>query len=156
MSITTAKEQYVLHYLALIDMERVIRSLEYLETVEDKYLREVLFRDAVICYAKPFSGNRSISGKKKLRVTESFVPQALSRSHTEVLDLRDKLFAHMDLDRQAPNVTLEERDGEKQMSFSVVGYERVFTDYLLAPLNKLAKIAQSFLHQELKKIESNA
>jgi hypothetical protein len=156
MCTDATKEQFVLHYLALIDMERAIRSLEYLETVTDVHIREALFRDAVICYAKPFSGNRSISGNRKLRVSESFVPPELSASHTEVLGLRHQLFAHMDLDRQAPNVSLEEQDGERHMSFSVVGYERVLTDHLLAPLRELARIAQSFLHQKLKEIESNA
>ena len=145
-----AQEQYVLHHLALIDMERVMRSLGYLAGVEDQYLKDVLFRDAVVCYAKPFSGNRSLSGTGKLRINDSFVPEALSESHKEVLDLRSQLFAHMDLDRQAPQVPLETRDGKKYFgAFSVAGYERVFTDHLIEPLRKLASMGHAFLLGEL-------
>jgi hypothetical protein len=145
-----AQEQYVLHHLALIDMERVIRSVGYLSSTEDQYLKDVLFRDAVVCYAKPFSGNRSLSGTGKLRISDSFVPEALRESHDAVLSMRSQLFAHMDLDRQTPQVPLETRGGKKYFgAFSVVGYERVFAAHLVDPLRKLASAAHSYLLREL-------
>ena len=149
---TATKERYVLYHLSLIDMDRVTRSLSLLSEVHDDYLREALFRDAVICYAKPFSSNNALDGKARIRVKASFVPQALTSTHKEIIKLRNQLFAHMDIDKQAPNISIETINGEKYISFSVTGYERVFTDHLVVPLQTLAKTTHSFLMQELEKI----
>ena len=126
--------------------------MSLLSKVHDDYLQEALFRDAVICYAKPFSSNNGLDGKTKIRVKASFVPQALTSTHKEIIKLRNQLFAHMDIDKQAPRVSVETIDGEKHVSFSVVGYERVFTDHLIVPLRTLANAAHSFLMQELTAI----
>ena len=126
--------------------------MDLLHEVQDGHLREALFRDAVICYAKPFSSNKGLSGKAGLRVSASFVPVTHNAAHAEVLALRNQLFAHMDIDKQAPRVSVETIDGEKHVSFSVVGYERVFTDHLIVPLRTLANAAHSFLMQELTAI----
>lgn len=155
-SLASAQEQFVLHYLAQIDMERVKRSLDYLKETEDLYLRETLFRDAVICYAKPFSGNRKSSGKGMFRISDSFVPPTLRKEHAEIIGLRNQLFAHIDLDKQAPQVTLDVIDGKNHMSFSCAGYEHVYTDHLLSPLAQLASSAFKFLHRRLQEIERNA
>ena len=151
MNIIT-KERYVLHHLSLIDMERVLHSLSFLHKLHDERLREALFRDAVVCYAKPFSSNKGRSSKAALRISASFVPVALNAAHTKILALRNQLFAHMDIDKQAPRVSIETIDGEKHVSFSVVGYESVFTDDLIDPLCSLATAAHSFLMQELTTI----
>ena len=152
---TTAKERYVLHHLSLIDMERVVRSLDLLQEIQDDHLRESLFRDAVICYAKPFSSNKGLSRKRSLRVSALFVPAEFSTAHAEILALRNQLFAHMDIDKQAPKVTVETIDGERHISFSVAGYERVFTGHLIGPLHTLAKAAHSFFMQELTAIAND-
>jgi hypothetical protein len=154
---TTAKDRYVLHYLSLIDMERVQKSLDRISTETDDYIKEALFRDAVICYAKPFSRNRNISGTQTIKVKKAFVPKELSASHKEVISLRNNLFAHMDLDHQAPQVSVEEIGGKKKFgAIGVAGYERIFTDHLLAPLRRLASLGHSYLLQELSAIEPDA
>jgi uncharacterized ferritin-like protein (DUF455 family) len=112
-----------------------------------------LFRDAVVCYAKPFSSNQGLSGKRGLRVSESFVPAELAAAHAEVIDLRYKLFAHMDIDKQAPQLSIEKRDGKSHVSFGVVGYERVHTEHLFDPLQRLSKLAHSYMLSELREIE---
>lgn len=152
---TTAKERYVLHYLALIDMERTRRSLEYRDKTENKHLRDALLRDAVVCYAKPFSSNKDLSGKPGLRVASAFVPADMSDAHKEILDLRNQLFAHMDIDKQAPNVFVDIVAGEKHVSFSVKGYERVFAEHLIEPLRILAHEAHSAFMSELDLITKN-
>lgn len=137
-------------------MERVQTSVGYLSTVLEKHIRESLFRDAVVSYAKPFSGNRGISGQSRLRLADTFVSAALRVAHDEIITLRDKLFAHMDLDNQVPNVCLDRIDGKLRISFIVKGYERVFTEHLVVPLGALAKSAHSYCMNKCFAIENAA
>lgn len=153
---TAAKEQYVFHYLTLIDMGRVLSSLELLQSETNKSLQEALFRDAVVCYAKAFSGNRNLAGKRVLRMDESFVPSELVCAHREVLNLRDKIVAHVDLDNQAPLVDVFEINGEKKVTFTVKGYERLFTSHLVEPLKVLAAEACSYCRTKLEALEKAA
>ena len=95
----SAREQYVFHYLAMIDMERVRSSLMHLRKVKTIQLQEALFRDAVVTYAKAFTRNRNLLGKKVLRMQPSHVTPDLMSVHDELLELRNTLFAHVDLDR---------------------------------------------------------
>lgn len=146
---TANEESYIFRHLALIDMERVLRSLEYLDDLEDEYLKEVLFRDAVLSYVKPFSGNRGVYTKKWLKITdEEYVPEELKSVHNDLVNIRNELFAHIDMKRQMPHLDINEIDGEKHLSFTVTGYEKVYADYLIEPLRQLAKIVRSCLMKE--------
>lgn len=147
------KELYVFYHLILVDMERVQKSVEYLSTVEDKHVAEALFRDAVVSYAKPFSGNRRFIAQSRLRLADTFVSAALRAAHDDIIVLRNKLFAHMDLDHQVPNVSVHIVDGRPRISFSVRGYERVFAEHLVAPLAALAKSAHTYCMNECFAIE---
>ena len=153
---TASQEQYVFHYLTLIDMERARTSLRHLRAATDKHIQEALFRDAVVCYAKAFSGNRNLAGKKVLRMDEAFVPSSLTDPHKEVLSLRNTLVAHVDLDKQAPNVSVYEIDGKKKVTFGVKGYERIVTSHLVDPLDSLAARAHAFCMAKLEALESAA
>ena len=149
------EERYVLSHLSLIDMERASRSIEYLATTVDDHLREALFRDAVVSYAKPFSDNRGVFTKKGLRISEKGIPQELKVVHLEVIRVRDKLFAHIDLDVQNPELTHFEINGEMHHPFSVTGYGKVFAEHLVEPLGKLARAVHAHLMQELRSIETS-
>ena len=113
------QEQYVLKQLSLIDMERAEKSILKMNETEDEYLKEVLFRDAVISYIKPFSDNRGQNQRKSLRINQNGIPSSLRDAHKELEDIRNKLFAHNDLEYQQPSFGPE-------TSFSVKGYEKVF------------------------------
>ena len=151
-----AKQRYALHHLALLDMERVVSSMDLLASFDDKHVREALFRDAVVSYAKPFSNNRGLAGSGGLRVDDSYISVSLRSVHKEVLALRNQLFAHMDIDRQAPDVSVELIDGEKEVIFSVTGYGRVFTEHLIEPLRALAEHAHSSFMDQLDTIKRDA
>jgi hypothetical protein len=150
---TPKRECYVLRYLALIDMERAQRSLGYIAGTEDSYLKDALFRDAVVSYVKPFSDNRGLHTKKGLKIGENGIPKALKAAHKEIVEVRNQLFAHMDLDKQVPHVEVYYINGEKQVSFTVKGYERVYTDHLVGSLVQLAKSVHCHLMKELQDLK---
>ena len=129
-------------------MERVEKSLNILAETDNAYLREALFRDAVVSYVKPFSDNRGENQKKGLRINQKGIPKELKPLHKKFEDIRNKLFAHNDLEYQSA----EFGPGS---SFSVRGYERFYSDELIEPLKKLASIVHSHLIDEMRKLKNN-
>jgi hypothetical protein len=150
---TPSRERYVLYYLALIDLERVQDSLDCLRSNADEHLRDSLFRDAVVSYAKPFSDNRGVHTKRGLKVPESVVPKELKTVHRELIRIRNQLFAHMDLDKQAPKIDVFMVNGEKHVSFTVAGYGKVYADHLIRPMTRLAKAVHKNLMEKLRETE---
>jgi hypothetical protein len=138
-------DQLALAHLALIDMERVQKSIEYLRTTNDEYLRSVLFRDAVISYAKPFTNNRFSDQSKGLRIGNNHVPRELADAHKEVLALRDELIAHTDMTAQKPAVEKYTDEVGYNFSMTVSGYEVIHKDQLVDPLLKLSKAVHASL-----------
>lgn len=81
------------------DVEAARRALVYLESNRqlDSFLQEVLWREAIISYGRPFSGNRIDGDRHKIKV--SVVPDDLRFMHDIVIDYRNKLVAHSDFDQ---------------------------------------------------------
>lgn len=138
-------DQLALAHLALIDMERVQKSIEYLLCTDDEYLKSVMFRDAVISYAKPFISNRFSDQSKGLRISENNVPKELAAAHKEILSLRDELIAHTDMTVQKPKIEKYQNEVGHNFCITVSGYATIHKDYLIDPLLKLAKAVHTSL-----------
>lgn len=146
--LTTKQEQYVLRHLSLIDMERAQKSLQKMQEAGDPYLKEALFRDAVVSYVKPFTDNRGEQQKKGLRLNQKGVPEKLKCVHKSLEDIRNKLFAHNDLEYQAAQFG-------PGTSFTVKGYEKFYSENLVEPLKELAAAVHQHLMREMKELETN-
>jgi hypothetical protein len=138
-------DQLALAHLALIDMERVQKSIEYLKSTEDEYLKDALFRDAVVSYAKPFLNNHYSNGTKGLCISKNHIPNELENFHNEVIVIRDKLIAHTDMTLQKPRVDKYQDEMGDNYSLTVSGYENIFKDHLIDPLYKLSKAVHKSL-----------
>lgn len=138
-------DRLALAHLALIDMERVQKSIEYFWDTDDKHLKSALLRDAVISYAKPFSSNRFSDGSKGLRIYGNIVPKELADTHEEILALRNKLIAHTDMTAQKPKVEEYQDEVGCNFSMTVSGYEVIHKDHLIEPLLSLAKAVHANL-----------
>ena len=146
--LTPKQEQYVFRHLSLIDMERVQKSIEKMEASDDEYIKEALFRDAVVSYIRPFTDNRGENVKRGLKLNKKGVPKNLKSVHKEIEDIRNQLFAHNDLAEQKTQFG-------PGTSFSVNGYERVFCDHLVEPLKQLASAVFENLMQEMNELKEN-
>lgn len=146
--LTPKQEQYVLRHLSLIDMERAQKSLQKMQETDDPYLKEALFRDAVVSYVKPFTDNRGEHQKKGLRLNQKGVPEKLKSVHKSLEDIRNKLFAHNDLEYQAAQFG-------PGTSFTVKGYEKFYSEDLVEPLKELASAVHQHLMREMKELETN-
>ncbi len=138
-------DQLALAGLSLIDMERVQRNIEYLRDSDDKYLKGVLLRDAVISYAKPFLDNRYSDGSKGLRISDKRVPKELRDVHEEILALRGELIAHTDMTIQRPRIDKCQDELGDNYSMTVTGYDTIHKEHLIDPLLKLAKAVHGSL-----------
>ena len=146
--LTPKQEQYVLRLLSLVDMERAQRSLAKMQETEDPYLKEALFRDAVVSYVKPFSDNRGENQRKGLRINQKGIPDKLKSAHKRLEDIRNKLFAHNDLEYQAAQFG-------PGTSFSVKGYESFYSNELVKPLEELAIAMHQHLRREMQELKKN-
>lgn len=86
-----------------IDLQMARQTLALLRRYRRPDVRYALLRDAVVAYARPFSGNRDPSGKSH-RLRRQLVPKAHRLLHDDLLDLRNQLFAHTDFAAQRPTV----------------------------------------------------
>jgi hypothetical protein len=132
-------DRLALAQLSLIDMERVQGNIEHIRNSDDKYMKDVLFRDAVISYAKPFLDNRHSDGSRGLRISDKCIPKELRDVHEEILALRDELIAHTDMTIQSPRIEKRQDDLGNNYSMTVTGYDTIHREHLMDPLFKLAK-----------------
>src|SRR3546814_2517582 len=103
METSLGDRQFNRAYISMRDMDRCIESLECaasaLESKDYKAAR-ALITAAVVCYARPFSGNidhpRAIAHPSFKLSTLSPEERAL---HKHVLELRNKVIAHSDAER---------------------------------------------------------
>lgn len=145
---TKHDNQLALAHLALIDMERVQISIEYLRNANEKDLKDALFRDAVVSYAKPFLNNRYSDGTKGLCISKNHVPNELKNIHDEILVLRDKLIAHTDMTLQKPRVDKHQDEMGDNYSLTISGYENILKDHLIDPFYELSKAVHKSLLNE--------
>jgi len=99
------EEKYVFLRTCTSDFHMAEKSLLLMADFESGYIQFVLLRDAVISYGRPFSENR---GKhiSPHRLSIEFVPDEYSQLHSDILRLRNTLFAHSDILAKNPKLAL--------------------------------------------------
>lgn len=136
-------------------MIRVKKNLGYIKKTKDKHLLDVLHRDAIISYCKPFTANRGEFQKSNLVVPESFVPKALHSKHKAVMKARNELIAHMDISKQEAALEQYDMNGKPHFAYSVKGYEIVDFSELAEPIGKLATAVEKALLKACTELEGD-
>lgn len=86
------------------DLALARRSGELAAGEEDPDVQAALLRDMVVSYGRPFSGNHVARGGLK-RIPTTWIPESMAALHAELIQLRDRAFAHSDMDFRKPTVT---------------------------------------------------
>lgn len=102
-SFEQAEEWYVFLRLCekdFLDAASVLRMIRRYKKAET---RLVLLRDGIVSYARPFSENR---GRliQVLRLAGSIVPKSSRPLHKELMDYRNQVFAHTDMEAYNPRL----------------------------------------------------
>ena len=103
MATSLGDRQFNRAYISMRDMDRCIESLECATSAlerDDYKAARALLTAAIVCYGRPFSGNADHS---LAIATSSFRLSHLSAAeralHQHVLELRNKVIAHSDAER---------------------------------------------------------
>ena len=97
------KELYRFYWLYERDLEHAKRMCELLGRRYSGELRESIVRDIVTAYSRPFSGNKGRIVKRH-RLDEDVVPPPMKSLHDELIDVRNRAFAHTDQDFFQPHL----------------------------------------------------
>jgi hypothetical protein len=128
---TVEHERYIFYDLAHGDMIRAKKNIARVAEISDKQLKDVLCRDAIISYCRPFANNKGKFIPTNLVLPESFVPRGLRSKHKSILALRNDLIAHLDLSKQSASLS-------NDLSYSVKGYELMRFEDRMPELEALA------------------
>jgi len=93
------EEEYVFHRLADADFAQALASIRLINTATPHF-RCCLIRDSTTAYCRPFKNCRGRFGIYKLN--EKLVPKSARGLHKRLIDLRDEVFAHTDLNARSP------------------------------------------------------
>jgi hypothetical protein len=135
---TIEQERYIFYDLAHGDMIRTKNNIARAAKLDDKQLVDVLCRDAIISYCRPFSHNNGKFIPRNLVVPESFIPRTLRARHKAILSARNDLIAHLDLSKQSAALGPD-------LSYSVKGYELMSFEDRMPELEELANAVEGSL-----------
>ena len=99
----TNEEYYVFLRACENDFRVALKSYLLVNEQEFGYPQLVYIRDAVVSYGRPFTTNRGVHTKKH-RLEEGIIPKAYLNLHSEIIRLRNTLFAHSDLKERNPDL----------------------------------------------------
>lgn len=150
----TEMEKYYFYRLYSIDLDTTKHTLSVLKRYRKKDVRYCLLRDVVVCYSRPFSGNK---GKliSKHSLQRSFVPKHLQHFHEELMAVRNQLFAHNDYTYRKPKVAKWGDSLHKAFPMSFRGYDYNELDSRVAEIEELVKAVADNLQSEIDAIERN-
>ena len=150
----TDMEKYYFYRLYSIDLDTTKHTLRVLKRYKRKDVRYCLLRDVVVCYSRPFSGNKgTLISKHSLQ--KSFVPKHLHHFHEELIAVRNQLFAHNDYTYRKPKAANWSSPTQKAFPMSFRGYDYNKLDSRIAEIEVLVKSVADNLQSEINAIEQN-
>lgn len=151
---SSEKEQYYFYKLYSIDFDTARHILRVLRRYRRKDVRYSILRDLVVSYCRPFSGNKGSEIRKHM-LTKKVVPKELRPLHDELVNLRNKLFAHTDYIYRRPKVINWSTENHKWFPMQFRGYDYNKLDMRVPEIEKLIQAVTKNLHTRIGKIEDN-
>ncbi len=98
---TNDEQFYVFLRFADGDVSQALMALDHLLMVEADFMRICLLKEAAVSYCRPFKRSKG-TFPGVLQLDNCFVPSDQMNLHEELIGLRDKVFAHTDIDVRHP------------------------------------------------------
>ena len=135
-------------------MNTALGTLKMLKRYRRDDIKVALLRDIAVIYSRPFSVNRGNAGKHFLSAQE-YVPVEYQDLHDQLLDLRNKQFAHTDVTFHDPKFI--KWKGDKgvafPMSFKTFDYLGLLRN--LKKVEVLIKSVESNINAAARKYEKD-
>ena len=98
------EEKYVFHDFAAADLDEASGCLEAMKRHKRGLTSTTMVKYATIAYSRPFSECRGIDNKKKHLLSIEVVPKDYRTLHKKVLEYRNRIIAHTDLNSRNPKL----------------------------------------------------
>lgn len=148
------EERYTFCKLWNIDFREAMRVARMARECNDEGLKNLLLKDVIVSYSRPFSANRGVL-KRTHRLKEEFVPVKHLLSHRELIYFRNAIIAHTDYSARDPQVVNWSGAGGKWFPMSIRNYANEFAR-LRGDLNGLEKMISEVnekLQDEIDRME---
>ena len=148
------EEQYHFYRLYSIDFDTANHILRVLKRYRRKDVRYCILRDLIVTYCRPFSGSK---GEKIAThtLTTKVVPKKLRPLHNELLDMRNRLFAHTDYTYRQPKAINWSTDTHKWFPMQFRGFDYNKLDTRVSEISELVQAVERNLQSRIDKIEDN-
>mgnify|MGYP001563271340 CR=1 FL=1 len=147
-------EHYKFYRLYDIDLDSALHTLNILRRYKRPDIRNVLLRDIIITYARPFSGNKG-NNIPKHTLTLKFVPLEQRNLHAELMNLRKQLFAHTDLTYRNPRIANWSSEKRRWFPMSFRGYDYGSLNKRIDDITNLISSVHYELRKRIREIENN-
>lgn len=148
------EERYVFYRMATEDFRLAHRSIAMMSRYKRNDILMVLIRDAIVAYARPFSGNKG-NYSRNLSVPKIMVPSDLLDIHRKTMQYRNQVFAHTDIPARDPDLGRWAEGDLIGYPISTRGFHfETFRDHA-DPLNRLIVEVSSNLVAEIRNIEKS-
>ncbi|BEQ15764.1 hypothetical protein [Desulfoferula mesophila] len=145
-------QKYLFYKVYTIDFDTALRTLRVLSRYRKNDVRYCLLRDIVITYCRPFSKNKGSNFHNSLR-SKKFVPQIFLPFHTELMAVRNQLFAHTDLTYYRPQVVNWSTPGQIRFPMAFKGYDYAKLNARVSEIKKLVNSVAQKLQNEIDQME---
>lgn len=147
-------EQYQFIRLWEHDVNLAFYTLKILKRYKKDDVRNALLRDIIVTYARPFSSSK---GKeiKKHKLSLKFVPSQKRNLHNELIDLRNQLFAHTDLQYKNPKVGKWDFGHYKMYPMSFKGFDYKKLHRKIDEITNLITEVHQNLKDKIRELQKN-
>lgn len=147
-------EQYKYQRLCEVDFDEALEALRVLRRYRRPDVRYCLLRTIVVTYARPFAVNRGVVGSRHT-LSKLVVPRTQVALHKELIDRRNRLFAHTDFSFRRPQVARLEQRGRVAfpMGFGQLDYPAL--DRRLGEIERLVRAVLANLRELNERTEAS-
>lgn len=141
-----------------MDLQTAMQSLAALDRCVDPAVRMCIIRDIIVIYCRPFAGNREAEAERSKHRLDQVLPRVIPERHAalhlELKRLRNKLFAHSDLDAYGPTAGMwDGKDGPAfPMSFTGLYHEDL--NERLPEIRDLVQTVETAVNNEIRAVHS--
>ena len=143
------EEWYCFLTLAHGDLIQARDSLKAACSPEHRALSAALARDAVICYARPFSKRKGEKASYELK--GRWIPAAKRELHSDLIRIRKGFIAHTDLRERKPRAARWHGAGNEGLAPLVAGFS-VSTDAILRDASTIIELIEAVAKDVLEEM----
>lgn len=148
------EEWFVFLKFAQTNLGLSLRSLNHARAKYPPFVQYSLLRDAVLSYSRSFRRANAKFHPQGIKLDRSFVSSEHIEFHTKILNYRDKVFAHTDLDALAPQLIRITAESSTSFVYRFSPFDREPLHFQITGFEHLINSVSSRIERELAAAEA--